>query len=470
MSTKFDRWLERLRYVEQQMYALRLDQMVWHRVQEIIGANPRLTAGNLFFASMARGYVHRMTVAVRRLVEDKVPGRNSLAGLLQDIQKNASEVTLERFQEPYRESPGLEFGAYEFNRIHGREPHEEPPAHLAARIPKKDRARLIQITARIKQLVDREIAHAGATAGEDAPDDITFAELDAALDVLSDMLKKYMLILSGVGVGSTIPAVQYDWEAVLRIPWITEDALPGEVAWLKENFPVGSIAGVDACPGGWIAVWSVRGKTPQSAVFPSFGDLIDGLPGDCIVGIDVPIGLPDQGQRGADVEARRRLGWPRRASVFSSPIRPVLAAKDYADACAIREGVEGKRMSRQAWGIVPKVREVDAVLRGDPGLIERVFEVHPEVSFAAWNGGVAMADSKKSKAGRAARRGLVGGLWPGVFPRLRGSHLVRDVAHDDLLDAFAALWTASRVALGAAEAIPPQPVTDEFGLPMRIVC
>lgn len=39
---------------------------------------------------------------------------------------------------------------------------------------------------------------------------------------------------------------------------------------------------------------------------------------------------------------------------------------------------------------------------------------------------------------------------------------------DDLLDAFAALWTALRIVDGTALEIPTVPERDELGIPMRM--
>jgi predicted RNase H-like nuclease len=46
---------------------------------------------------------------------------------------------------------------------------------------------------------------------------------------------------------------------------------------------------------------------------------------------------------------------------------------------------------------------------------------------------------------------------------------VRDVADDDMLDAVAALWTATRLYEGTAETLPDEPPLDAAGLRMEIV-
>src|SRR5204863_3751989 len=115
-------------------------------------------------------------------------------------------------------------------------------------------------------------------------------------------------------------------------------------------------------------------------------------------------------------------------------------------------------------------RAIDEALRSNPGIRDRVYEVHPEVSFRAWNGGAAMLHPKKTLAGGRDRLTLVGAHFGSVaFDRVRARHSRRDAADDDILDAFAALWTAERIANGTARTLPENPPLDATGLPMRII-
>ena len=206
----------------------------------------------------------------------------------------------------------------------------------------------------------------------------------------------------------------------------------------------------------------------SSLVFEGAAELLAQEPRPAVLAIDVPIGATESGPRRCDVEARALLG--RRAStVFTAPVRPVLAAASWDEACAIRERIEGRRMSRQAWGIVPKVAEVDRALRRNPGRDGWIREVHPEVSFATWNGSP-MRHRKKGIEGRTERMELVASYFGSpAFAGVRARHRAGDVAAADILDAFAALWTAERIARGEAATLPAEPPTDRFGLRMEIV-
>jgi predicted RNase H-like nuclease len=225
-----------------------------------------------------------------------------------------------------------------------------------------------------------------------------------------------------------------------------------------------SIVGVDGCRAGWVCAQRQSGVLSLHVV-ANFRELLVHWGG--IVGIDVPIGLMESGSRTADVLARQALGWPRRCSVFPAPLRPMLAAKNWAEASALRRRIEGKGLSRQSWSIMEKIREVDAALREAPADRERVFEIHPELSFWEMGGGAPMGHGKKSRAGRIERLRL---LAP--FGLQEADVMVRSrtlgCKPDDLLDAVAALWTAERIGRGKAGRFPPAKIFDTQGIRMAI--
>ena len=177
--------------------------------------------------------------------------------------------------------------------------------------------------------------------------------------------------------------------------------------------------------------------------------------------IDIPIGLPDRDTREADLQARALLG-TRGCCVFPAPLRGMLACKTHQEACALGRRVHGKGISIQAWGILPKIREVDAHLT--PADQSRIREGHPEVSFALMNGGHALTERKSTPAGRDARLRLLESHVPSVRDEVEKHRTFRG----DVIDAFAMLWTARRLRDGLARALPDSPVLDSRGLAMQI--
>ena len=230
------------------------------------------------------------------------------------------------------------------------------------------------------------------------------------------------------------------------------------------------LAGVDGCRAGWFRV----SRNPHSGelrfdLVTAIDALLEDAPKPSIVALDMPIGLPATGPRECDVAARACIG-PRRSSVFPAPIRAARDASSRGEADAITRAISGKGVSAQAFGIYPKVRAVDHALASSPFARATLFEVHPEVSFWAWNDRTPLRFGKKVPAGLRERKTLAERwLGRGVTEVARGDHLKKDLADDDILDAIALLWTAHRIAKGQHSTMPESPPKDETGLPMRIV-
>jgi predicted RNase H-like nuclease len=215
---------------------------------------------------------------------------------------------------------------------------------------------------------------------------------------------------------------------------------------------VAPVAGVDGCRGGWVVV-----HDGAAFVRPGFADVLATLPGDAVLAVDIPIGLADRqepGGRDGDRAARSRLG-PKHSSVFSPPPRPVLGVRTLAEARR-----RGGRLTVQTLNLLPRIEDVDAVIT--PRLQSRVFEAHPELSFAAMNGGEPVLAPKRTADGARQRRALLGRAGVAVPPRPAGA------ADDDLLDACALAWSARRIAEGIACRVPDEPRRDRRGLRMEL--
>ena len=237
-----------------------------------------------------------------------------------------------------------------------------------------------------------------------------------------------------------------------------------------------TIAGIDGCKGGWLCIEELNDGL-RAFIASNISDAVDQLPPRCLIGIDTPIGLPNDDSRQCDIEARQLLG-ARGVCVFPAPLRATLEnttdATSYEEAKQIQRQhhARDKGISQQAWRILPKIREVDIFLRADVKRAERILEVHPEVCFAQWNGGVPISSKKKSAQGRDARARLIDDIWPMQRERLldelkqTGSGRFEG---DDLYDAFAALRSMNRYRAGRARTLPAAPERDAANLPMQIV-
>jgi predicted RNase H-like nuclease len=217
---------------------------------------------------------------------------------------------------------------------------------------------------------------------------------------------------------------------------------------------------------GWVYVLAEVG--PEGLEFrelnlaASFKMLTEALRDVVAINIDMPMGFSANGWREADVLARRFIG-NRRSSVFPPPPRALLTAEGgYPELNALAKTMRCG-LQKQAYNILPKMREVDAVMT--PELQCRVRESHPEVSFCALNGDC-LQYSKRTREGRQERLELLTRVFGPIAAEWR---LPRGAAMDDLYDAAVLTWTASRVVRDEAVSMPSEPPLDVRGLRMEIV-
>lgn len=259
--------------------------------------------------------------------------------------------------------------------------------------------------------------------------------------------------------------------------------------------PNQTIAGVDGCRGGWIAVFQ-QGDLIEAKVFPTFLGLLEALP-DAVVAVDMPIGLPNLGTIGGrepERAARSAVGRTTRSSLFPIPSRSavyaecddligmgnILSAFGRAQPVAKRTSEPPTGFSIQAFMIFPKIREIDRLLRESPMLVERVFESHPEMAFWRMNGKRDLENRKKRKRrmwepGMQERRQLLvrqgfDADWLRSALALASRERPKGIAfgEDDFLDACAMFTVARRLIEHRAESFPASPGRDGENLPVAI--
>ncbi len=237
------------------------------------------------------------------------------------------------------------------------------------------------------------------------------------------------------------------------------------------------VAGVDGCPEGWLVVLKdVAGHmAPRWRVCKTITEVFSLQERPAVIAVDAPIGIPNVAARGGrvcDRAARACIG-ERRSSVFTPPARPALTENNFHAACEInlKHSIPPRKVSKQAFGIFPQIREVDAAIT--PADQSRIFECHPEVAFWVMNGERPLHEPKKLRNaphpdGLALRRGLL--VSAGFDVRFIASFDMprAKAAQDDFLDACACAMTAERIAKGEAIQLPDDPTRDPRGLRMEI--
>ena len=188
--------------------------------------------------------------------------------------------------------------------------------------------------------------------------------------------------------------------------------------------------------------------------------------------IDIPIGLPvGKDERKCDLAARKLLGQSRSSSVFRVPVRAVLNVSTYEKAVLVNQEATDKKISKQTYAIIPKIREVDDLLQRCPDARRMIREVHPEICFWALAEQTPMAHKKKKQRGFDERIDVLKKVRPTAeedVNNIMNQFKRKDVAKDDILDALVAAITAS-ADLTLLQTVPTHPLTDRFGLPMEML-
>lgn len=216
-------------------------------------------------------------------------------------------------------------------------------------------------------------------------------------------------------------------------------------------------AGLDGYRKGWVAVW-IEGRSRSWTTIPTVVALLS-QPFDRAA-IDMPIGVPHTGNRGCDIEARTLLR-PHQSRVFTGVRRWLFEMPDYRTIKPEADRRGEKAVSKQMHAILPKIREIDAVMT--PTLQDRLLESHPELIFWRLNGKRPLP-SKKSVDGRLQRRALLETDGFHELDRWIGELRGTGAKIDDLFDACA----CAIAARDSKDRVPAVPLVDPRGLRMEI--
>ncbi len=180
-------------------------------------------------------------------------------------------------------------------------------------------------------------------------------------------------------------------------------------------------------------------------------------------GIDIPIGLTEDGARACDQLAREKLR-PHASRVFTGARRWLwqeFRDPDQANEEARRRGQA--RVSRQLWHLGPKIMEVDAFVRANPA--RDIREVHPELVFLRLNGGQPLARKKSEEGDRLRRKLLKRSGFDEIDRWLTEVRIGTGAKRDDVLDACAVALAACDPRGSVPEGTPP---LDAQGVPTQI--
>ena len=202
---------------------------------------------------------------------------------------------------------------------------------------------------------------------------------------------------------------------------------------------VAEFYGIDGCPSGWFYVGIDINGECQFGVLEKYSGIGLFASRARVTLVDIPIGLVSSGntERLCDKAARKVIK-PRGSSVFPAPARAALLKHSYIEGSEANYQAVGKKLSRQSWAIVPKIREVDEYMRSQ-NFRGKVREMHPEVAFWALNDRKPLQYGKKKHEGAEERLEILTRFLPyasDCYEKALNTYKRKDVAADDILDAM----------------------------------
>lgn len=229
--------------------------------------------------------------------------------------------------------------------------------------------------------------------------------------------------------------------------------------------------GIDGCKVGWFLIGLEEDGSGSFGILDKISELSECLSTVELVLLDIPIGLRQEhkDERLCDKKARTVLQPKRGSSVFPAPSRCALESESYEEASERNRVCTGRKLTKQTFAIIPKIREVDNFLRSEKGR-DKIHEMHPEVCFWALNNRRPMNHKKKSAEGYEERMSVLARYYPnsrGIVDMAMQHYKRAEVARDDIVDALVGAVTA-RNAMQLLS-FPDTPEIDEMGLPMEIV-
>ncbi len=226
MRQKIEKWQREIVRIRTAVVRL-LDHRRWNRIyEEVVRANPRLHPGIPVLDYFRNVYADYAVMAVRRQVR---PDRDSvsLAGLLEDLAANSTLITCAWTRQLY-EQPLASGERYPQHMAHTladgtfAQFADSTGDRLDAALVIADIDRLKAATIKILEHGDRVVAHDDKRAASGA----TFDDLNAAVDTIEEVTKRYVLLLTGESMLQMTPIDASNSISVFRFPWIDPDHPP----------------------------------------------------------------------------------------------------------------------------------------------------------------------------------------------------------------------------------------------------
>lgn len=231
--------------------------------------------------------------------------------------------------------------------------------------------------------------------------------------------------------------------------------------------------GIDGCGYGYLGMMIDHDNNLKVFLSKTIKEVFNNIDYNGTIFIDMPIGFEcDKGVRTCDQLARKFLGFPRSASIFNTPVRRALEAKDYHEANEINKKISGKGLSKQSYYLFDKMRDLDTFLQSHPKFMNKIHESHPEMLFKTLKQ-VNLNYSKKTEAGFLERLDIISKYIldsKAIIMTIYNTIGTYGVKKDDVLDTMILTLGVYLSQFVGQITVPETIEYDAFNIPMAIYC
>ncbi len=229
--------------------------------------------------------------------------------------------------------------------------------------------------------------------------------------------------------------------------------------------------GIDGCKGKWLAV-AISHSEYKINLFNDIREVCEHYENADSILIDMPIGLPESMKDiRPDAELRKALKG-KTSSVFNVPCRQAVYQTEYEATSKINYEIMGKKLPKQSFAILPKIREIDHFLQINPTWKNRLLESHPEYCFSLLNAGSPVLENKQTANGMTKRLAILNKYYSKSHELLQDfkvNYPALSSKTDDILDALSLALIGAMGIKNGYHTIPSIPSEDVKAIQMQIV-
>ncbi len=227
--------------------------------------------------------------------------------------------------------------------------------------------------------------------------------------------------------------------------------------------------GIDGCKPGWCTAVIEKDYALNFFTHKGLSEALQKYADAELILMDMPLGLKESGQqeRKCDKAARKLLNKRFKSSIFRVPVRQAIFEDEYAKASLINHALTGKKLSKQIFYILPKIKELYGYILNHG--LNNIREASPELCFKML-AGHDLEYSKKRQSGFLERVEIIKAFDKDIECKTeKFKAFNRGLEKDDILDS-AILAVSAKLGFqrDSIISIPDLAEYDRHGIKMQI--